>query len=201
MRQFGQAAIFLLDALAPNPAGFVARMLLFTGKALLRKRPYEQVGNDPHAIHHLGRPAYRRWMRSVGSVAVVWLLLTLPARSATCQHQPGSGSWSWREVDGQRCWYEGRKVLPKGDLHWPFEAAPKLAPPAASPSWLERVSDQAPPAEIYFLSTVNGRDALETYPALTWQQPWLSPDTIMNWPLLLDIDRVPFATWDKRIGQ
>ena len=42
---------------------------------------------------------------------------------------------------------------------------------------------------------------LETYPVVIWPQPWLTPDSIMNWPRLIDPDRVPFTAWNKRIGQ
>jgi hypothetical protein len=26
--------------------------------------------------------------------------------------------WSWREIDGRRCWYPGRPGIPKSLLHW-----------------------------------------------------------------------------------
>jgi len=34
---------------------------------------------------------------------------------------------------------------------------------------------------------------------LSWRQPWFSPISIRQWPLLIDIDRVPFTTWTRRI--
>ena len=36
---------------------------------------------------------------------------------------------------------------------------------------------------------------------LTWRHPWFTPIPITDWPLLLDVDRVPFTAWEKRIGQ
>jgi hypothetical protein len=35
---------------------------------------------------------------------------------------------------------------------------------------------------------------------LTMKQPWLSPQSISGWPLLLDVDRRSFREWEKRIG-
>jgi hypothetical protein len=29
--------------------------------------------------------------------------------------------------------------------------------------------------------------------------PWLQPEPMLKWPLLLDIDRTPFKAWDARI--
>jgi hypothetical protein len=44
-------------------------------------------------------------------------------------------------------------------------------------------------------------NGLDAYPLLIWQQPWLVPTSITAWPLLLDIDRVPFTAWTKRVGE
>jgi len=29
------------------------------------------------------------------------------------------GYWSWRLIDGRRCWYEGKPMLSKSSLEWP----------------------------------------------------------------------------------
>jgi hypothetical protein len=121
--------------------------------------------------------------------------------SIECHHQPSdNGSWSWRVIDGQKCWYQGRRVVPKDQLEWPSTKTSHPAQPPAQASWLERPAANAPPAQILFPSMIAG-NMLDGYPSLTWHQPWLSPDTIMHWPLLLDVDRVPFTAWTRRIGQ
>jgi hypothetical protein len=50
-----------------------------------------------------------------------------------CQSEKGAGyPWSWREIDGKRCWYKGAPGMDKKQLSW---AATKTSPPsAASPS-------------------------------------------------------------------
>jgi hypothetical protein len=130
--------------------------------------------------------------------ALAICLLSTPAMAIECRHQPGDGSWSWRIIDGDKCWYEGRRVIAKEQLHWAKQEQPK--PPAEKSSWLERASDKTAPAEIYFPAMMRG-NMLEAYQPLIWQQPWLTATSIMHWPLLLEVDRVPFTVWTKRIGQ
>jgi hypothetical protein len=33
------------------------------------------------------------------------------------------GYWSWRMIDGRKCWYEGKPMLSKAMLEWPAESA------------------------------------------------------------------------------
>ena len=54
--------------------------------------------------------------------------------------------------------------------------------------------------EIFYPTMVfNKASILEMMP-LTMKQPWLSPQPISGWPLLLDVDRPSFREWEKRIG-
>jgi hypothetical protein len=32
------------------------------------------------------------------------------------------GYWSWRMIDGRKCWYEGKPMLSKASLEWPAQA-------------------------------------------------------------------------------
>lgn len=148
----------------------------------------------------------RMWCRCRNLILLIAMLWPLPTWAIECHHAPSDGgAWTWRNVDGEKCWYEGHRVVSKDQLHWarqekpPPEKSPKPEPPPKQ-SWLERVSDNAPTAEIYFPELKPG-NGLETYPPMIWHQPWLTADSIMHWPLLLDIDRVPFTAWNKRIGQ
>ena len=46
------------------------------------------------------------------------------------------GYWSWRLIDGRKCWYAGKTVIPKSVLRWPAaepaQAKVKVAPPASA---------------------------------------------------------------------
>jgi hypothetical protein len=33
------------------------------------------------------------------------------------------GYWSWRLIDGRKCWYEGKPMLSKSLLNWPQQAS------------------------------------------------------------------------------
>jgi len=41
----------------------------------------------------------------------------------------GDAYWSWREIDGRRCWYQGRPGKAKDQLYWQ-KAAKATSPPA-----------------------------------------------------------------------
>jgi hypothetical protein len=36
------------------------------------------------------------------------------------------GYWSWRLIDGRKCWYEGKPLLSKSSLTWPALASAQL---------------------------------------------------------------------------
>lgn len=38
-----------------------------------------------------------------------------------CSASPGKtqGHWSWRLIDGRKCWYAGKAVIAKASLQWP----------------------------------------------------------------------------------
>lgn len=33
-----------------------------------------------------------------------------------------SGHWYYRIIDGRKCWYQGKAMMPKSSLHWPKES-------------------------------------------------------------------------------
>jgi len=47
------------------------------------------------------------------------LAADLPPARVQCAAQPVTRSyWSWREVDGRKCWFEGKRTMPKSQLYW-----------------------------------------------------------------------------------
>src|SRR5271169_6196003 len=36
------------------------------------------------------------------------------------------GDWSWRLIDGRKCWYEGNPMLSKSSLEWPALVSAQL---------------------------------------------------------------------------
>ena len=73
------------------------------------------------------------------SFAVV-LLLVMAARAATsCRDEKGPepGYWSWRLIDGRKCWYAGRVVKDKNELVWPSGPNMSLDAPPVEPNVIE----------------------------------------------------------------
>jgi len=57
------------------------------------------------------------------------------AQIKECSVKPPSnarGHWSWRLIDGRKCWYAGRTVISKSSLRW-AAAAPAQAKADAAP--------------------------------------------------------------------
>ena len=50
------------------------------------------------------------------------------ANAIECRASNGKdGWWMWRIIDGQKCWYRGRKVIDKTQLHWPAQTSKPTA--------------------------------------------------------------------------
>jgi len=45
--------------------------------------------------------------------------------SAAAPSNPHGRWWSYRQIDGRKCWYEGKPMLSKSLLEWPKEASAK----------------------------------------------------------------------------
>ena len=66
-------------------------------------------------------------------------MLTAQAKAQIreCRASPSKaqGHWSWRLIDGRKCWYAGKTVIPKSALRWPAaepaQAKVKVAPPVS----------------------------------------------------------------------
>jgi hypothetical protein len=79
-------------------------------------------------------------------IVIVRIVIVAACMSMTCSAyaaapchtgKDGDGYWSWREIDGRRCWYRGKPGKPKAELYW--QAAPKRTATPARPA-------PAPPA-------------------------------------------------------
>ena len=51
-------------------------------------------------------------------VAVVWATSEAAAIECAAEAQSRTAYWSWRIIDGKRCWYPGRPGMSKANLHW-----------------------------------------------------------------------------------
>ena len=84
-------------------------------------------------IHHLY--IMKHWILAV---AIVVAPFGTAANSAVeCKAElpaARTGYWSWRNVDGKQCWYEGRPGMSKASLEWPRTVPLPPRPPMADRS-------------------------------------------------------------------
>ena len=111
---------------------------------------------------------------------------------------PARHLWAY----GDHCWSNRRGEPPTGIQIDPVPDEPKKDDKPKGAMKSSDLDQSAPgvDAQIFFPSIGRG-NLLESIPSQGWPQAWLQPASITGWPLLIDIDRVPFLTWDRRVGQ
>src|ERR1700759_4101947 len=93
----------------------------------------------PRALHALREPQYR--LQSILLAAFVAGLFIAGAAAAKqpCNAEAGKqGYWSWRMIDGRKCWYEGKPMLSKSSLEWPSRPAAKAEPEEVASAAIEK---------------------------------------------------------------
>lgn len=66
-----------------------------------------------------------------GFLAVAFMFSAMPAQAKQCsaERPPNARTyWSYRLIDGRKCWYEGKPMLAKSELHWPTSRSSNAAP-------------------------------------------------------------------------
>ena len=64
------------------------------------------------------------WLVLNAAVLAAAISLSAPSRADTIEcaaEVPAgrTGHWYYRIIDGRKCWYQGKPMLPKTSLHWP----------------------------------------------------------------------------------
>src|SRR5258705_10584476 len=54
-----------------------------------------------------------------------------PIRECSASPSNTQGHWSWRLIDGRKCWYAGKTVISKSLLRWPAAALAQAKADAA----------------------------------------------------------------------
>src|SRR6185437_4952334 len=105
--------------------------------------------DQPSALSAASRaPCRLRIMKPVpsmilaGYVAALSLVAEPPALARQlCSAAAGSSSyWSWRLIDGRKCWYEGKPMLSKSLLAWPAAKTSAARTPAKADNAAESAS-------------------------------------------------------------
>ena len=66
----------------------------------------------------------------VAGVTVAFFLAATPTQAKQCSAERPSNAqsyWSYRLIDGRKCWYEGKPMLSKSLLHWPISSSSAAA--------------------------------------------------------------------------
>jgi hypothetical protein len=56
-----------------------------------------------------------------GVASLAFFVSVIPAQASQCSAKRPAhvrSYWSYRLIDGRKCWYEGKPMLPKSMLHW-----------------------------------------------------------------------------------
>ena len=67
----------------------------------------------------------------VGVLAVAFLFSATPSQAKECSAERPANArtyWSYRLIDGRKCWYEGRPMISKSLLHWPASRTAQAGP-------------------------------------------------------------------------
>jgi hypothetical protein len=60
----------------------------------------------------------------VTMLSLIWIPGALGKQQCSASvPSDAQGYWSWRLIDGRKCWYEGKPMLSKSSLEWPAPAA------------------------------------------------------------------------------
>ena len=127
--------------------------------------------------------------------------------------------WSYRLIDGRKCWYEGKPMLSKSLLHWPASATSQAASGKSTISEKSTVSDKSTVAPAGQRSLLDAQASISAVPAnrlkpdikremadatpVAAAERSLTPDHLRAWangmaaitaePILTIIDRWPDA--------
>jgi hypothetical protein len=84
----------------------------------------------------------------------------------------GQGHWYYRIIDGRKCWYDGKPMMPKTSLYWPDASAAEAEPATAAPAKEPAKTSAQPVAKPYTDGRNVGAPASTAQPAA---QPAMTP--------------------------
>jgi hypothetical protein len=84
---------------------------------------------------------------------------TVEAKQCLAAPSKTQKAWTYRLIDGRKCWYEGKSMISKSLLHWPSQA----------PATVQRAVRETPPAgeapiKILTVKSVDLMDAQASIP-------------------------------------
>ena len=84
---------------------------------------------SPHPLLRLMKPASLHMLAAcVAALAIIDAATVQAKQHCSAVPASGRGYWSWRMIDGRKCWYEGKPMLSKSLLEWPARAVARPHP-------------------------------------------------------------------------
>ena len=149
-------------------------------------------------------------------LTVAFSFSATPAQAKQCSTERPSDArtyWSYRLIDGRKCWYEGKPMLSKSLLHWPAAQTAKTNPrrePNAHPANQYNLLDaQASISDDSDAQSKAKPEIVDRSPAQT-PKSTLTPDDLRAWgnsktamaePVLTIMDRWPDQELQQRRNQ
>ena len=83
-------------------------------------------------------------LAAMGLIILAYIMMPRAAGAMECRARPDRSSyWTWRQIDGRRCWYRGHRVVAKSRLYWPKESRPPVR--IIAPAHRAQVLEPEPP--------------------------------------------------------
>ena len=92
----------------------------------------------------------------VAALAPVGAVTAQARECSVVRPSDAKGYWSWRLIDGRKCWYAGKTMISKSLLQWSAKPAAQQ-PPARQPPVLAKA--EAPPVSVATEKRSDPRDA------------------------------------------
>lgn len=94
-------------------------------------------------------------------VPIGMLTAQAKAQIKECVASPSKaqGHWSWRLIDGRKCWYAGKTVISKSMLKWPAAAPAQAKAEAATVSAVPQKRSEPMDAQARMLDSDNSFEA------------------------------------------
>jgi hypothetical protein len=86
----------------------------------------KQMTDRRSALRAVSEGQLRLQFVAVAASVVALSIIAAPTVQAKQQCSVAAGPqgyWSWRVIEGRKCWYEGKPMLSKSSLEWPAQAA------------------------------------------------------------------------------
>lgn len=123
-----------------------------------------------------------------GFLAVAFMFSATPAQAKQCsaERPPNARTyWSYRLIDGRKCWYEGKPMLAKSELHWPTSRSSSAARrpelevvPASHYNLLDAQASMAEDSPIAAAPKVSAETSAGEVPT---PAQTLTPDHLRSW--------------------